>query len=404
MKTRLFFRIYAVVLASLLAFALAAGGLWLVLDEGDDSNTVAQNAAAQLIINILPTATAPAVEQQTALQKVTQNLGVDVTLLDAQGQTIAQVGRADVRSFGRLTLPDHRQVLVSWQKTPWNDERKPLGWLFAAGLLGLLAIVALLSYPVVSRLTRRLEALRQTVAEWGEGDLSRRVTVSGYDEVAQLAQGFNLAAGRVEELLHAHKMLLANVSHELRTPMTRIRMNLEMLENELTSLKAQQRKADMLQDLTELNQMIETALISSRLDAQEHLEVMQPVDLYELSLQESIHYAGVTVTGAAAVVQGDPQLLRRLLRNLLDNASKYGAAPIEINVTRKVWQVRDSGNGVATAQPNDLFAPFARAHSGSTQGTGLGLAMVQKIAQLHGAQAKIVSKPNQGMCVLIEFM
>ena len=61
--------------------------------------------------------------------------------------------------------------------------------------------------------------------------------------------------------------------------MTRIRMNLEMLENELTSPKAQKRKADMLQDLTELNQMIETALISSRLDAQEHLEVMQPVDL-----------------------------------------------------------------------------------------------------------------------------
>jgi len=412
MKTRLVLRIYAVVLASLFLFALATGGLWRLLDHRDELRG-GEDLAAQLVLNTLPSANAPPSEQQQSLLKTTDQLNVDVTLLNVEGGVIASVGerilspRSGHNNVVQLALPDGRVVLARWQKPPFND-RTAFGWWFAGGLLVLLAIVALLSYPVVSRLTRRLELLRHTVADWGNGDLQKRAVVRGHDEVAQLSHSFNQAAERIESLLHAHKMLLANVSHELRTPLTRIRMNIEMLSQIATSEQLDKRKTDMTRDLNELNQMIEGVLVSSRLDAQERLDVVQPVDLLALSAQEAAYYDGVEVAGESIVVQGDASLLRRLLRNLLDNATKYGVPPTTVSVRKTLngriqWQVQDAGNGVLLDEPNDLFVPFARAHSGSTDGTGLGLDMVQKIAQLHGAQARIVSRRGEAMCVVIEF-
>ncbi len=412
MKTRLVFRIYAVVLASLLLFALATGGLWRLLDQRDEVRG-GEDLAAQLVLNTLPPVDAPASEQQKSLLKTTNQLNVDVTLLHADGEIIASVGeriqpaRSGHHNVAQLTLPDGRVVLARWQKQPFNN-RTAFGWWFAGGLLALLAIVALLSYPVVSRLTRRLELLRHIMADWGNGDLKKRAQVRGQDEVAQLSHSFNQAAERIESLLHAHKMLLANVSHELRTPLTRIRMNLEMLAQSNTDERVNQRTAEMTRDIHELNQMIEGVLVSSRLDAQERLDVTQPVDLLALSAEEAMYYQNVDVSGQSALVQGDPQLLRRLLRNLLDNAAKYGLPPTMVSIHLLSngtirWQIQDSGQGVLLDEPNDLFVPFARAHSGSTEGSGLGLGMVQKIAQLHGAQAKISSRSGESFCVVIEF-
>ena len=97
-----------------------------------------------------------------------------------------------------------------------------------AALLSIAAAVAIGAYPLARRLTRRLERLRAGVEQLGEGDLAARVKVEGKDEVAALAASFNRSAGRIEELIRAHKMLLANASHELRTPLTRINMALAM--------------------------------------------------------------------------------------------------------------------------------------------------------------------------------
>ena len=98
-----------------------------------------------------------------------------------------------------------------------------------AAFLGAIAlVVALGARPVVRRLTGRLERLQRGVESLGAGDLRARVKVEGRDEVARLAQSFNQAAARIESLVDAHKMLLANASHELRTPLTRIRLGLEL--------------------------------------------------------------------------------------------------------------------------------------------------------------------------------
>ena len=97
--------------------------------------------------------------------------------------------------------------------------------------LGVIALaIAICAYPVVRGLTRRLERLQAGVETLGAGNLATRVKVEGRDEVARLAASFNRAAARIEELVGAHRLLLANASHELRTPLSRIRLGLELYE------------------------------------------------------------------------------------------------------------------------------------------------------------------------------
>ncbi|MDQ2860413.1 MAG: HAMP domain-containing protein [Pseudomonadota bacterium] len=98
-----------------------------------------------------------------------------------------------------------------------------------AMLLTVAATIGLVAYPVVSRITRRLETLRRSVEAWGAGNLTRRAPVEGRDEIAAVATSFNAAADRIEALLAAHKSLLAHASHELRTPLTRLGLAAEML-------------------------------------------------------------------------------------------------------------------------------------------------------------------------------
>src|SRR5262249_4718194 len=153
------------------------------------------------------------------------------------------VYRADRRPVWTVRLPDGR----------WLEARMPRGHGFPGYrifmVLALLALaVGIGAYPIARRLTRRLERLQAGVASLGAGDLSARVSIEGHDEVAQLAESFNRAAARIEELVGAHKVLLANASHELRTPLARIRMAVE-----LTKANADpKRKADLERDIAEL--------------------------------------------------------------------------------------------------------------------------------------------------------
>jgi signal transduction histidine kinase len=235
---RLYLRIYLAVLVSLVAFALVAGALWRHLGDG---RGYAFEVAGVLAQNVLPPADAPAPEQQAALERLAANLRADVALFAADRTSLAAVGtplpapdpgrerggwlRAWGPPAGVIHLRDGR-----WLVGRVRSEHRPTGApLFLA--LGLLALaVGVGAYPVVRRLTTRLERLQAGVESLGAGNLSARVPIEGRDEVARLAESFNRAAGRIEELVGAHKNLLANASHELRTPLTRIRMAVELLK------------------------------------------------------------------------------------------------------------------------------------------------------------------------------
>src|SRR5262249_25381235 len=136
---------------------------------------------------------------------------------------------------------------------------------------GIALAVAICAYPVVRGLTRRLERLQTGVETLGAGDLTARVNVKGRDEVARLADSFNRAAGRIEELVGGHRLLLANASHELRTPLSRIRLGLELLQRSGDA----KYKANIEQDIGELEALIDEILLASRLDIMPTLQATE---------------------------------------------------------------------------------------------------------------------------------
>jgi signal transduction histidine kinase len=279
-------------------------------------------------------------------------------------------------------LPDGRWIVA---KLPAR-QRRPVGGIIV--FLGAIALViAICAYPLVRRLTRRLEQLQESVELLGAGDLSSRVVVKGKDEVARLAESFNNAAARIEHLVAAHKMLLANTSHELRTPLARIRLGIELMRDGADA----SRKAALERDIAELDGLIEQILLSSRLDATEGIESPESIDLLALAAEEAARYEHASVTGVPVLVTGNRKLLRQMVRNLLDNAERHGAPPIEISVRVEgdtaTIRVSDRGPGVDARDQEAVFAPFFRAQGSDGRGAGLGLALVRQIARQHGGEA-----------------
>lgn len=263
-------------------------------------------------------------------------------------------------------------------------------------------LLSLVTYPIMRRLTRRLENLQQGVQAWGGGDLSARLPVQGRDEVAQLAQSFNTAAGRIESLMLSHKSLLAYTSHELRTPLTRLRLSLEMLSAPTTAVAREAAVRAAKRDLAELDALIDDILLSSRLDAASGQTLqLEELDLLALVAEEAARF-DVEVHGDWITLQGDERLLRRAVRNLLDNVQRHapGAAP-QVSLTAVqgggIIRVCDRGPGIPPADAQRIFEPFERL-SGRGDGNGLGLALVRRIARQHGGDARCLPRPGGGAC------
>ena len=367
--------------------------------------------------------------------------------------------RAMVAVIHRVALPDDRTLLIrTWRPAP---PQLPISAPLALALL--FVAVGLAAWPVSRRITRRLEALQRSVDAQAAGDLRVRAEVSGQDEVAALAHSFNHAAeriealvGRQEALLSTQRRLLANASHELRSPLARIRMAIElMLENpaDLTH-----HTDEVRQNIRELDALVEEILLASRLDTLSLDELRrEPVDLTQLAAEEAARTGAVWMdetpsdvngddgseSGAAhTTVAGDARLLRRLLRNLLENARRYqpeGDEPVLLCLSRERgpvavgspeadtdpgrsgdsdagvnhsgagkealagevtdWlriEVLDRGPGVPEAARERIFEAFYRVdgHSEQAGNVGLGLSLVRQIARRHGGDAH--HKPREG--------
>jgi signal transduction histidine kinase len=274
------------------------------------------------------------------------------------------------------------------------------------GLSVMLVVIALVvaagAYPVVRRLTARLERLQRSVEAWGKGQLATRVAVEGEDEVARLAVSFNESAARIEALVAAQKSLLANASHELRSPLTRIRMAAELMAEQAPPAIG----AELRRNVAELDQLIDEVLLASRLDAVGQSEPrLEEVDLTGLVAEECAR-VGAVLDARTHSVTGEPKLLRRMVRNLLENAVRYGAGSA-IDVRLAVaggaalrLDVCDAGPGIPEHEREHVFEPFYRVFGASEAegGVGLGLALVRQIARRHGGDAQCLANGARGCC------
>jgi signal transduction histidine kinase len=284
----------------------------------------------------------------------------------------------------------------------------------ALGLGLMLAMIALVvaagAYPVVRRLTRRLERLQHSVQAWGEGQFATRVAVEGKDEVAQLAASFNEAAARIESLVAAQKSLLANASHELRSPLARIRMAAELMAEQAPPAI----QVELRRNVMELDQLIDEILLASRLNADASATpCVEELDLTGLVAEECARVnAALEVDPMANPISlmGEPKLLRRMVRNLLENAVRYGAgSKIDVRLadmdsgTLRL-DVCDGGQGIPEPERERIFEPFYRiaGASESAGGVGLGLALVRQIARRHGGDVQCLANgAGPGACLRV---
>ncbi len=261
-------------------------------------------------------------------------------------------------------------------------------------LIGLAMLISIGAYPLARRMSTRLDQLRCAVEAFGEGELERRAPVHGQDEIAAVALGFNRAADRIEHLVNAHRALLANASHELRTPLARIRLGLELLAERDDPT----RRNELIGDMLELDDLLEEILLSSRLDATLPLQPDAEVDVLGLLAEEATRYPDLHIeflppaAGAALpLICADSRLLRRMLRNLLENARRHGAAPVRVDCRAQSQGIEvlieDSGSGIVDTDYDRVFEPFyrSRAHLENV-GSGLGLALVKQIVERHAGQ------------------
>ncbi|OOG53500.1 ATP-binding protein [Polaromonas sp. C04] len=388
LSRRLYLRIWLAVVGGVAVLTLVVGWAWQISEEHyraprEPREVMVRNAAGVLI------GSAEAEVSRTPGQ------GLEFIVTLDNGQTLA------------LQMPP-RGRRPAGPPPAWT--RSPFGFAWLLALVGL--AVALGVYPIVRRLTQRLESLQRGVQRWGEGDLSVRVPVQGHDEVADLAARFNHAAERVETLVKSHKSLLANASHELRSPLTRIRMGLELMG----STPSAAFKDEISRNIGELDQLIDEILLASRLDAQEaDIGTVEQIDLTGLAAEEcarlNIELDTDSDAGAdarAVTVDGVPKLLRRAIRNLIENARRYGTGAITVSVQREdqraVLRVSDRGPGVPANLRERIFEPFYRLPGASERegGVGLGLALVKSIAQRHHGTVRCEDRPGGGATFVVD--
>ena len=297
-----------------------------------------------------------------------------------------------------------RSLLPGWTQG-WLPRGVPDGVALAALLVVLFLAVAGGAYPVVRRLTRRLEALKKGVEAFGAGALGQRVAADGNDEVAAVAASFNQAAARIESLVRSHQSLLANASHELRSPLARLKMALAMLEDAPPAERERLRR-EIATNIGELDALVEEVLLSSRLDAKSELEQREPVDLLGVVAEEAARI-DAAAGGEPLRVPGDERLVRRALRNLLENARRYGGGQVEVQVQRHAdraeVRVDDDGPGVPEGYRERIFEAFFRlpGHAERAGGVGLGLALVRQIAERHGGSVRCEPRPGGGSCFVL---
>jgi signal transduction histidine kinase len=271
-------------------------------------------------------------------------------------------------------------------------------WFITPDHLFVMGAAVLLCYWLAFHLTNPVRALQKAVERFGRGDLSARAGSTRRDELGQLARTFDRMAGRIETLLAAERRLLLDISHELRSPLARLGVAIELArtgENLDSALNRIQKESDRL------NALVGQLLQVTRAEGDPSLLRRDPLPLDEL-VQQLVDESGIEAAAhgcrlkyekrATAIVEGDPELLRRAIENVIRNAIRYSPpeSTVEVSLARQngnaVVDVRDQGPGVPEEALPRLFDAFYRVDSDRNRtsgGIGLGLSIARRALELH---------------------
>ena len=268
----------------------------------------------------------------------------------------------------------------------------------AAAIIGLILLAA---FAFARYLARPLRQLRVAVDRVSRGETPGPLPESGTSEIAAVNRGFNAMIANLRQIERDRAILLAGVSHDLRTPLARLRIGIE-----LSSADAATRQG-MVSDIEEMDRIIDQFLDFARDDA---ATATEPIDINRelAACVDRYARAGRDVRldpGPPALVRIKPAALSRVANNLIDNGLAYGRPPLEISTHVRdrdiVVDVADRGGGIAREDVERLKQPFTRAGEARTRddgaaGAGLGLAIVDRIARLHGGRFDLLPRAGGG--------
>lgn len=278
---------------------------------------------------------------------------------------------------------------------------------------GLLAVVLLWLAPLVKRLT----ALRKVTQAFGRGELTQRLHRGDNSYIAAIETDFNLMADRIQRLMSDNKLLSRAVSHDLKTPLARLRFGFEML-SESDSKDVQKKYAIRVErDLDEMESLVSTLLDFARLEDNQPRLHFESVDLHQCLSDLITTYNGnkkvrLHQSDSPFLVKADARYLHMLLSNVFGNACQYASSTIEIVIEKQgrfiVVLIEDDGDGIPEEERERVLQPFYRLkqpHDSSDKGHGMGLAIVQRLAEWHQAELALgESEALGGACVRLKFI
>jgi signal transduction histidine kinase len=294
-----------------------------------------------------------------------------------------------------------------------NDSTRILATTLSLAIPAVAALLAALTWTLVGRTLRPVEAIRAQVASIGGTDLRSRVPhPDGDDEIARLGRTMNAMLDRLQDATGRQQRFVADASHDLRSPLTRIRSELEvdLAHPHTADLAATHRS--ILDEITALQRVVEDLLHLARSDAGAPTTRREPVDLDDIVLGDAgrLRAGGrvdVDITAvSAAQVHGDPDQLIRAIRNLIDNAARHARTTVTLTLTEHnhtaVLGVADDGPGIPTDQHERVFERFTRLDDArTTTGSGLGLAIARDIIQRHHGTISIDPDHHPGTHLVI---
>ncbi|MGW4239961.1 ATP-binding protein [Streptomyces sp. NPDC004749] len=318
----------------------------------------------------------------------------------------------DFRVRARPIMVDGRPATVVAAVSLERSERTlaSLGTALAFGVPVLTALVAWTISGTAGRTLGPVETLRRQAADISATDLHRRLDLpASQDEVHALAVTLNDMLARLDSASATQRRFVADAAHELRSPLTAIRAQLEVLATYPDPARDPAVAAALLEDTQRLHDLVEDLLALARSEDPAPARMRSVVDLDEVVLAEirRQHALIATVIDARGVsagrVRGDAEALRRVVRNLLDNAHRHAVHQVRVALgergTTVELTVSDDGSGIPPADRERVFERFTRldeARSREAGGSGLGLAIVAKIIAAHGGSAHADQDPPPG--------